>query len=170
MNKYYPTKELVAGWLTEAGTDRRLGGIKNIIGLVVKHNDEEFFYSILDDCFFKILPSKQERISNNDIYTNKLFVEVYGILQSVGEVFYKKIKTDFITKDEIIKYRSLIVGYYSDFDYIDKLEIDTKVDYEDNLAFDRYIISSEPEYREKQGRPITYDEKCIYGPVKNRKL
>ena len=82
MNKYYPTKELVAGWLTEAGTDRRLGGIKNIIGLVVKHNDEEFFYSILDDCFFKILPSKQERISKNDIYTNKLFVEVYGIIDS----------------------------------------------------------------------------------------
>ena len=167
MNKYYSTKELVGGWLTEVTTERTLGGIKNIIGIIVRHNGTELFYSILDDCFFRLLPSKEELIHNDDIYSNQLFVEVYIAIPdfclTLGDKLYKQISTEFITKNDIIKYRSLISGHYADLDYVDKLDLDTKVDYEDDSEFDKHIISSEPEYREKQGRIITYEEACIYG-------
>ena len=172
MNKYYPTKELVGGWLIEANTSRTLGGIKNIIGIIVKYNDEELFYSIFDDCFFRLLPSKEELIYNND---NQLFVKVYKAIPrfgylTIGDTLYKETNLDFLTKDDIIKYKSVISGYYSDLDYIDKLETDTKVDYENPLEFGNFIISTEPEYRAKQGRFIIFDENCIYGPIKNKKL
>ena len=174
MNKYYPTKEIVAGWLTETKGGRTLGGIKNIIGIVMKHNNESLFYSILDDCFFRILPSKEEPICNDDIYSNKLFVEVYDIYQmqrkTLGVWLYERLKKEYITKKDIIGYKSIISGHYSDLDYPDKIELDTKVDYEDNSITDSYIIISEGDYREKLGRLITYDENCIYGPVRKKIL
>ena len=175
MNKYYPTRELVGGWLAEANTGRTLGGIKNIIGILVRHNDKELFYSILDDCFFRLLPSKKELIYNDEIYSNQLFVEVYTAVHdfgylTLGERLYKKINAEFINKDDIIKYRSLISGHYADLHYVDKLEADTKVDYEDPSEFDKFIIRTEPEYRAKQGRTITFEENCVYGPIKKKKL
>lgn len=175
MNKYYPTKELVGGWLIEANTARTLGGIKNIIGIIVRYNDKELFYSIFDDCFFRLLPSKEELIYNNEIYSNQLFVEVYTAIPdfgylTIGDNLYKKTNTDFLTKDDIIKYKSFISGHYADLDYVDKLGTDTKVDYENPSEFDNFIIRTEPEYRAKQGRFITFEEDCISGPIKKKKL
>ena len=175
MNKYYPTKELVGGWLIEANTARTLGGIKNIIGIIVRYNDKELFYSIFDDCFFRLLPSKEELIYNDDIYSNQLFVEVYtaspsGWYLTIGDNLYKKINAEFLTKEDIIKYKLFISGHYADLDFVDKLETDTKVDYENPSEFDNFIIRTEPEYRAKQGRLITFEENCIYGPIKKKKL
>ena len=174
MNKYYPTKELVGGWLIEANT-ATLGGIKNIIGIIVRYNEKELFYSVFDDCFFRLLPSKEELIDNNEIYSNQLFVEVYTAIPdfgylTIGDSLYKKTNTDFLTKDDIIKYKSFISGYYADLDYVDKLGTDTKVDYENPSEFDNFIIRTEPEYRAKLGRFITFKEDCIYGPIKKKKL
>ena len=83
----------MANWAT---TDKTLGGIKNIIGITVRHNDTELFYSILDDCFFRLLPSKEERTYNDEIYSNRLFVEVYTAIPdfgylTLGNSLYKKI-------------------------------------------------------------------------------
>ena len=177
MNKHYPTKELVGGWLVEATTGRTLGGIKNIIGITVRHNDTELFYSILDDCFFRLLPSKEERTYNDEIYSNRLFVEVYTAIPdfgylTLGNSLYKKINKEFITKEDIIKYGSIISGHYADLDYVDKLDLDTKVDYEDGSQRDKHIINSEPEKKKKIGRLITFEENCVYGhePVKKKTL
>ena len=89
--------------------------------------------------------------------------------QTLGEGLYKTINKETITKEDIIKYHSIISGHYADLDYVDKLIIDTMVDYEDDTQFGKYIISSEPEYRQKLGRLITFEETCIYGPVKKKK-
>ena len=118
--------------------------------------------------------TKEELIYNNSIYQNQLFVEVYTEIHglgylTLGDNLYKKINTEFITKNDIIKYKPFIPGYYADLDYADKLDLDTKIDYEDDIDFDKHIISSEPEYREKQGRFITYEEDCIYRSIKKKK-
>lgn len=46
MNKYYPTKKINSAWLVETDSDRSIGGIKNVIGIIVEHNNERLFYSI----------------------------------------------------------------------------------------------------------------------------
>ena len=57
MNKLYKTLDIYTAWLVEVISQHNsLGGIKNIIGIKVTHNGEHLFYSILDDCFFHILP------------------------------------------------------------------------------------------------------------------
>lgn len=98
MNKYYPTKKINSAWLVETDSDRSIGGIKNVIGIIVEHNNERLFYSILDDCFFKVLPSGEERFD-----FNRVFVEIYTDnnlrMQSVGIQLYERLNTDFLTKE-----------------------------------------------------------------------
>lgn len=168
MNKYYPTKQINSAWLMEID-----GGIKNIIGIAVKHNNEDLFYSILDDCFFRILPPKEELANNKAKYLGKIFVAIYcdennHYMIPTWKKLYEKTKKEFLTKEEIIANHTLICGYYSDFDY--ELEMDNKVDYTNPSTIDENIINSESEYRAKMGRPITYDEDHIYGPIKKKKL
>ena len=158
MNKYYPTKELVAGLLTEINSSITLKGIKNVIGIVVKNNEEELFYSILDDCFFRILPTENEIINNKEYQQNRLFVEPYDQdithIQSIGKEMIKKTNITFISKSEIIKFSPYLGCYISDFDYKDNIETNTKVDYEKPLEYDSYIIDSIQEYEDKLGKNI----------------
>lgn len=165
MNKYYPTKQINSAWLMEID-----GGIKNIIGIIVKHKNENLFYSILDDCFFRMLSSYEERANNREKYLDKIFVEIYDnhYMTPTWKKLYEETKKDFLTKEEIIANKNLIPGYYSDFDY--ELEMDTKVDYTNFSTIDENIINSVAEYRKKRKRPITYDETHIYGPIKKKKL
>lgn len=171
MNKYYPTKEINYAWLLEMNQNRTMDGIKNIIGIIIEYNNEKLFYSILDDCFFKTLPSSEERINNFEKYANRIFVEVYHIdnpcISPIGVELYKKLEKDFLSKEEIIANRKLIRGYYSDFDYY--TYDDNNVDYNNTSAINENIINSVSEYEQKLGRPITYDENHIYGPKKTLK-
>ena len=171
MNKLYRTLDLYAAWLVEVTPESR-GGIKNIIGLKVQHKGENLFYSLLDDCFFRVFPS-------NDIYKYEhkgtqgcLLVEIYEYqappyeLKTFGMELYNYIKKDYITKQELIeikKDKDWLFGYQSDFSY-KLLKTDTNVDYEDSLLIDDYIIDTVEEYEEKIKRPLSYEDDCIYGP------
>lgn len=173
MNKYYPTQQINSAWLMEIKSDRTMGGIKNIIGIVIKHKNETLFYSILDDCFFRVLPPKEELASIMQKYTDRIYVEIYDdsnnhYMFPTWKKLYEALKKDFFTKEEIIANQHFLPGYYSDFDY--ELDMDTKVDYENLSTIDENIINSESEYREKMRKPITYDEDHIYGPRKTRIL
>ena len=167
MNKYYPTKKINSAWLVETDSDRSIGGIKNVIGIIVEHNNERLFYSILDDCFFKVLPSGEERFD-----FNRVFVEIYTDnnlrMQSVGIQLYEILNTDFLTKEEIVANKEFIRGYFSDFDY--EINLDTKVDFENASTIDENVIDSVSDYEAKLERPITYDESHIYGPYKKKTL
>lgn len=175
MNKEYPTKKIDSAWLVEVCSDRTIGGIKNIIGIVVEHYNEELFYSIFDDCFFRILPfrilpPREELVNDWGKYSNRVFVQVYGNLftKTVGLELFEQTQKDFLTIEELIANKNFMSGHYSDLDY--GLKIDTKVDYENYLTIDENIIDSELDYREKLKRPITYDEGHIYGPQKKKTL
>lgn len=167
MNKYYPTKKINCAWLVEVDSDRSMGGIKNVIGIIVEHNNERLFYSILDDCFFKVLHSREERLD-----FNRVFVEIYNddnlCIQSVGIQLHERLKTDFLTKEEIVVNKKFIRGYFSDFDY--EINLDSKVDFENASTIDENVIDSVSDYEAKLGRPITYDESHIYGPHKKKTL
>lgn len=101
------------------------------LGIVVQYNNERLFYSILDDCFFRILSSSEEHVNDLDKYANRIFTRIYADgnshIMPIGIELHKRLKTDFLTKEEIITNKKLITGYYSDFNY--KLSIDTNVDY-----------------------------------------
>lgn len=60
MSKCYPTKEI--------DSNKSMNGIKNIIGIKVTHKKEILFYSILDDCFFRIIPAYEELANNYENY------------------------------------------------------------------------------------------------------
>ena len=167
MNKYYPTKKINSAWLVETDSYRTMGGIKNVIGVIVEHNSERLFYSILDDCFFKVLPSREERFDNLNKYSNKVFVEIYR-MSPVGIQFFERLKKYFLTKEEIIANKRFISGYFSDFDY--EINLDTKLDFENVSTIDENIIDSVSDYEAKLERPITYDECHIYGPHKKKTL
>ena len=179
MNKYYPIKQIKSAWLTEVSSDRSLNGIKNILGIVVTYNSENLFYSILDDCFFRIIPfstfpskynSAQEQINYYLKYSDQVFAEINDNNLPVWLILYDKFKKDFLTKEELIASRDILPGHYSDLDY--NLETETSLDYKNKSIISENIISSETEYRKKKGRPITYNPRHIYGPnaIKKKKL
>ena len=153
-------------------------GIKYIIGIKVIHNGEYLFYSILDDCFFRIFPSD---IPDSKIWKDlrgRLFVRIYEYqeppfeFKTFGMKLHDYINKDYVTKQEIIeikKNQEWLFGYQSDFSY-ELLKTDTKVDYENSLTIDENIIDTVLEYEKKERRPITYDSTHIYGPNKVNKL
>ena len=170
MNKLYKTLDIYAAWLLEIDTGGSKNGIKNIIGIKVTHNGEDLFYSILDDCFFRLLPPNDPtRDMWQELY-GYLFVEIYEYIEYYVKTFgmnlYNYIKKDYITKDEIIeieKSGKWSDGYQSDFIY-DSLNPFNKIDYENPKTVDENIIDTVQEYEKKLKRPISYEDDCIYGP------
>lgn len=175
MNKKYPTRNIVDGNLQEMFGNKGRCGIKNVIGLIVYFNNETLFYSILDDCFFRILPKFNPEKDNYKDLVGQLFIEPYKYqappyeLKTFGMKLYDYLKKDFVTKEEIIKNKEkLLWGYYSDFDY-EFLKTKTDVDYEDESAINDYIIETELEYEQKLDRPIAYTD-GICTPSATKKL
>ena len=97
MNKMYPTKKINSAWLVETDSYRSMGGIKNIIGITIEYNNELLFYSIFDDRFFRILPSKEKLATDWEKYSNQVFVEIYGIVfnKTVGMELFERIQKEF---------------------------------------------------------------------------
>lgn len=171
MNKYYQTKNIYSAGLLEIQNEAiHICGIKNVMGVIVYHNNEELFYSILDDCFFRILPSREDLIANWKQYNKSLFVELYDrdytSIKTLGTKLYEKLSKDSLTKEEIIANKEIVFlsGYFSDLDH--ELKTTTDVNYEDSSTISENIIVSEPHYRKKLGRTITYDPGHIYSKVK----
>lgn len=164
MNKVYSTRDIIGGNLQEMFDNRGRCGIKNAIGLIAYYNDEKLFYSILDDCFFRILPEFNPRTDNYKGLSGHLFVELYEYqappyeIKTFGMQLYDFLKKDSVTKEEIIKNKgNYLWGYYSDLDY-DLLKTETDVDYEDNSIIKDYIMDTELEYEQKLNRPIMYTD------------
>lgn len=161
MNKLYPVKQIYSAHLQEVCPNNSRSGIKNIIGLIVVFNEEELFYSIFDDCFFRLLPSQEELTNNREQYSNRIFVDIYGrntsCTKSLGEELYERLQIEYISKNDIRKNRKILFGYFSDLDY-DLLKTETDVDYEDNLIIKDFIIDTELEYEQKLDRPIMYTD------------
>lgn len=143
MNKLYPVKQLYSANLQDICTGNSRTGIKNVIGLTIFFNGEEYFYSIFDDCYFRLLPTQDEITNNPEKYVNKLFVDVYArntsYMKSFGIDLYERLQIDVITKLEILENKSVLRGYFSDLDY-NALKTDTDVDYENpSMIFDNII-------------------------------
>ncbi len=166
MNKLYKTLDIYGAWLVEANSRyNSLVGIKNIIGIKVVYNDKYLFYSILDDCFFRILSQNDLSIDIWSILYGRIFVQIgeyqkfpYEI-KTFGMDLYDYIGKDYVTKQEILeikKNKEWLFGYQSDFSY-NLLKTDTIVDYENPLTIEENIIDTVQEYNEKQRRPIIYD-------------
>ncbi len=170
MNKLYKVQDLYTAWLVEAlYQSNSLGGIKNIIGIKVIHNGEHLFYSILDDCFFRILSWDSIKDIKKDC--GRLFVQIYEYpklsseFKMFGRGLHDYVNKDYITKEDLIKIKKnnkWLFGYQSDFSY-ELLETDSIVDYENSLTIEENIIDTVQEYEEKKRRPITYDNSHIYG-------
>ena len=163
MDKYYNTKEIRSGWLFDVSVNgRSYGGIKNVIGIIVNHNNEKLFYSIFDDCYFRIaeIHKSIDHLLNCD---NEIFVNVYdaNAMMPVGLSLYEKIRKDKITKEELVGYKDYITGYYSDLDYNN---INNVTDNENRDLIDEYTITTIEEYMEKLNRFITYNQSHINGP------
>lgn len=146
MEKQYKTLELIDANLQEILKTKARAGYKNIIGILVDYKNEKLFYSILDDCFFRILPPYNPITDNWKQYIGKIFVELYE-LKTFGMELYEKLKIDYITKQELIKNKKLITfGHYSDLEY-ENLNLETNVDYEHPI--EENIITTEEEYVRK---------------------
>ena len=172
MNKLYKTLDLYAAWLVEVDSQYHMGGIKNIIGLKVANKGENLFFSILDDCFFRILPQNDFDQDILENFYERLFVQVYEYhkppyeLKTFGMELYHYIHQDYITKQEIIeikKNQAWLFGYQSDFCF-PSLNTTVTVDYENPFTIEENIIDTVDEYEEKRKRPLSYESDCIYGP------
>ena len=174
MNKQYKTLNLYAAWLVEVDPqlNRNMGGIKNIIGVKTTYNGENLFFSLLDDCFFRVFP---QNVSIKDMckgLQRQLFVQIYEYrkppyeFKTFGMELYDYTKKDYITKQEIIELKKdeeFLFGYQSDFSY-KSLSTDTIVDYENSQTIKENIIDTVEEFEEKRQRPLSYENNCIYGP------
>lgn len=176
MNNVYKTMDLYTAWLFEVNSQcNRLDGIKNIMGIKIIHNNEYLFYSILDDCFFRVFPLDNSTSTIGKDFHGRLFVQIYNDqkpLWNFGTELYNYINKDYITKKEIIeikKNNKWLFGYQSDFDY-KLLKTDTTVDYENPFAIEENTTDTVKIYEEKKKRLITYDNNHIYGPKQIKKL
>lgn len=175
MNKLYRTLDLYTSWLVEVDSYNSYGGIKNILGVKVEYNGENLFYSILDNCFFRILPQYDPTRNVLERLQGRLFVEVYDYqnppfeFKTLGMDLYEKIKREYITKKDLIAFKDFLRGHFSDLDY-DLQKAETDIDFRKSKVVEKNIIDTVKQYEEKLGRPITFDSNHIYGPNKKKLL
>lgn len=169
MNKLYPTKEISSAWLVETDSYSEMNGIKNIIGITINYDNDLLFYSIFDDCFFRVLPSFNKLATEGEKNFKQVFAETYSapFNNAAGMALFLQTKKAFLSIEEILANKDAIRGYYSDLDY--GLSFETKVDYENSSTIDENVINSVRDYTEKKKRPITYDKTHILGPQKTIK-
>ena len=172
MNRIYRTSDLYSANLLEIDSYDGYGGIKNIIGIKVEYRGKNLFYSILDDCFFRILPQYDSEIGWRG-FEGRLFVNIFEYqeppveIKTLGMDLHEKIKKEYITKTELISSKNLLRGYFSDLDYdLPRSEID--IDFENFKTVEENIIDTVQQYEEKLERPITYESDHIYGPNKRK--
>lgn len=174
MNRIYKTSDLYSANLLSIDSYNSYGGIKNIIGIKVEYKEENLFYSILDDCFFRIFPQYDFENGWRD-FEGRLFVNIFEYqeqpmeFKTIGMDLQKKIQKESITKPELIASKKLLRGYFSDLDY-DLPESEIDIDFKNVKAVEENVINTVQQYEERLERPITYDSDHIYGPNRKKSL
>lgn len=152
MNKF-KVEKLVVAQLIEAQDNKTFAGIKNMIGLIVVFDKKEYFYSIFDDCFFRC-----GKVTFNNWKQQDLFAEPYSRDYGLTLKAWwnrKGLDVDLITKEELIKRKNELYGYFSDLEY-DGIKKNVEVDFRSKDSFKKFLISSEYEYEKVLDRPIQY--------------
>ena len=141
--------------------DGTQAGYKNIIGIPIFLNESCYFYSILDDCFFRGKICKIFRIEE-ELNPKEIYASIYDI--NFGKRNIKRnlvrmgIEKTTLTKEEIIIGGStLLSAHLSDLDY-PELKTSTDVDYRDLDNIEKHLIISELQYEQKLNRPIMYED------------
>ena len=149
----------------------RSSGLKNIIGIPVSKNKECYFYSILDDCFFRgIIPEGNfyniEELNKDELYA--LIYDInFGTRNIKKNLMRKVVEKTTITKEEIISGGfDLLSAYLSDLDYAD-IKASTDVDYRDLDNIEKHLIINELQYEQILDRPISYTDGIV--PPSNKK-
>ncbi len=141
--------------VTKGGTQ---AGIKNIIGIQIFVDKKIYFYSILDDCFFRgTIFMSGEILNHNEIYAS-IYDKDFGKKIIKRNLMRMEIDKQYITKEEIISGGfDLLSAYLSDLDY-PKIKTTTDVDYTDLSKLEENLIISESQFEEVLNRPIMYDD------------
>lgn len=130
-------------------------------------NDKCYFYSILDDCFFKgTLFRSEENLNMNEIYAS-IYDTDFGKRNIKRNLMRNGVEKTTITKEEIISGGfDLLSAYLSDLDYID-IKTSTDVDYRDLENLEKNLIINELQYEQILDRPIMYTDGTV--PPSNKK-
>lgn len=142
-------------------------GFKNIIGIPIYMNEKYYFYSILDDCFFRGTIFRSNKILNQDEIYASIYDTDFGKRNIKRNLMRKGIKKNYLTKNEIIVGGfDLLSAYLSDLDY-SELKTSTDVDYRDLSRLEKNLIINELQYEEVLNRPIMYTDGNV--PPSNKK-
>ena len=145
-------------------------GFKNIIGIQVFVNEKIYFYSILDDCFFRgTIFMSGEILNQDEIYAN-IYDKDFGKRNIKRNLVRNGIDKQYITKEEIISGGfDLLSAYLSDLEY-PEIKTTTDVDYTDLSKLEENLIISELQYEEVLDRPIMYTDGTFTPSNKKRLL
>ena len=67
----YNIDDIALAQLIIVNKDGGHAGFKNIIGIQININEKLYFYSILDDCFFRgTIFRSEEKLNQDEIYAN----------------------------------------------------------------------------------------------------
>lgn len=163
----YNIDEIAIAQLIVVNKDGGRSGYKNIIGIPIYVNDKCFFYSILDDCFFRgTLFRSEEKLNMNEIYAS-IYDTDFGKRNIKRNLMRNGVEKTTITKEEIISGGfDLLSAYLSDLDYID-IKTSTNVDYRDLSNLEKNLIINELQYEQILDRPIMYTDGTV--PPSNKK-
>lgn len=177
MNKIYDVKKIEHAWLYETRNDKSISGVKNIIGIRIKYNGRDLFYSIIDDCFFRVLSEEEREILRHSsdslllkmydlVFDNELFVEPYSYkkifetdseLSPYGDQLLDNFGKTQITKDDIIDNPNILIDHFSDLEFPNRLVRETFVDFENFNDCMPHLITTEEAYVLKRKRPIAFE-------------
>lgn len=163
----YNIDEIAIAQLIVVNKDGGQVGFKNIMGIPIYMNEKCYFYSILDDCFFRgTIFRSEEKLNHDEIYAS-IYDTDFGKRNIKENLMRKGIKKTTLTKEEIISGGfDLLSAYFSDLDYID-IKTSTDVDYRDLENLEKHLIINEIQYEEVLDRPIMYTDGIL--PPSNKK-
>lgn len=163
----YNIDDIAIAQLIIINKDGIQSGLKNIIGIPLFMNGKRYFYSILDDCFFKgTIFRSGEELNQNELYAS-IYDTEFGKRNIKSNLMRKGNEKTTITKEEIILGGfDLLSAYFSDLDYID-IKTSTDVDYRDLDNLEKHLIITEIQYEEILDRPIMYTDGIL--PPSNKK-
>ncbi len=166
MNSYC-IDDIALAQLIVVNKDGGRTGFKNIIGIPIYMNEKYYFYSILDDCFFRGTIFRSDEILNQDEIYASVYDTDFGKRNIKRNLMRKGIEKNYLTKNEIIAGGfDLLSAYLSDLDY-SELKTSTDVDYRDLSKLEKNLIISELQYEEVLDRPIMYTDGNV--PPSNKK-
>lgn len=166
----YNIDDIAIAQLIIVNKDGGHAGFKNIIGIQININEKLYFYSILDDCFFRgTIFMSGEKLNQDEIYAS-IYDKDFGKRNIKRNLMKNGVDKQHITKEEIISEGfDLLSAYLSDLDYTE-IKTTTDVDYTDLSKIEENLIISELQYEEVLDRPIMYTDGTFTPSSKKRLL